>query len=351
MMKSNFLRTSLTSRKYISTKVFVKLLNFVPLKLTTLILTDRVELESIIREQNKLVNLSIAEANSRDMNLICSKLRALKTLKIVNTGGMTSSDFYNFSKMKNLNQLDIGWSQDIAEKINESLISFQNISLVDLKIHCCLPLSDEAIESLGKNAPMIKNLYLHTKSSFNVINAVIQHFKNLETLEFDNRYPDGQQEQFVHDDGLENYKLKKLTIKTTCSFNDFPKLVGCCKKLEEIDGFVVSNEEALRAVLANQVTLKSLKLRIDSWSSKWFPEISQEFISALKTHGKQLTHFQCVFGNYEDGMSLNLLQKEFRDQFSFIITQGCNDSCPLKSNTLMMTNSIEEIKASSLSLT
>lgn len=328
-------------------KRFHQLVDFQLLKLTTLKLSDKVKLETTVKGQNEIVELCLlGGVENGDLKLISIELKALQDLKAV-VDGTLSAEFDYFSKMKNLKKLDIGWYSEYQniENVSESLSFLHQNSLVELKLHCCLPLTEAILVALGTSAPMLMNLHLHTNSPLNILNTVIRYFINLEVLEFENRFYDEDFDHFVYQDLL-NQKLKKMTIKTRNRFKDFPKLVGCCKKLEEIDTSVVSDVQSLRDVLENQPSLKKLRLLIDSCSSNCFHQISREFIDTLETSGESLNHFQCVYESFEKGISLEMLQTSsvFCSQFSFIITKVCSDSIPLRSSILLMTNEIDEVK-------
>lgn len=328
---------------------FHQLINFDRLKLRSLILSSKVKQDTIIQGQNELKELSLAGVNEGDLKLISSELIALEDLKVCPDEWLNAAEFNDFYKMKNLKKLEISWQTSdftVDSIINDSLSVFHHSSLVDLKLYGFTRLSDSTLKSLGIHAPMIRSLHLHTKSPLNVINVVIQHFSNLETFEFDNRFDDGENlDFFSFQEGIVNETLKKITIKTRCSFTSLPILVGCCPKLEEVDTFVISDTTSLRALLKQRNTLKKIRLTMDSSESRKFQQMSFEFIRALKTYGKNLVHFQCVYEEFKDVIEFLKKKSVFGSQFSYIAVKESTDTCPqCASYTLMMTNEADEIK-------
>lgn len=321
-----------------SHKGLFQLLNLAPLNLKTLIINDKVDIGSALKNQKSLRKLSIECIESGDLKLI-SESPALEELK-ASVNGLPSAEFADFKRLKNLKKLDVACSRNV----NEALDFLQHQRLEELKIYCYSSVSEETMTALGRQLPMLRKLHLYTRSPFDIINSILRHFHNLEILEFDNRFYDDEiLEQFTYQEGLVNQKLKNLSFKTKFIFNDFPKLIACCKKLEELETFAISDVESIRDVLISQPHLKKLKLSLDSWNLNWCQPMTRNFLDVLEQHGRQLKHFQCVVERFDNDASIDRMRGVFGNQFSIIAVQPCMNLYPVK-YFLMMTNDIKEIE-------
>jgi hypothetical protein len=169
----------------------------------------------------------------------------------------------------------------------------------------------------------VKELTLHSKSSIDLINTILQSFSNLESLHFvQNRVANGA---FVYQEGMQHQKLKKLQIgEWNGKINHkFAKLFGSCTKMEEFSAMSALNKGSLTEIFTLQPNLKSIEIlclifRWKNSSSCFLLEIEDTPISyvtqtdfaAIKENGKKLEKFKCNSCIFDDEISPEKLQGE-----------------------------------------
>lgn len=174
---------------------------------------------------------------------IISRLKHLEELKLTEITSNTISQVSELSKLKNLQKLTLEFYEDddtilasSSRSLNKSLrlIKSNTLSYLNLKCHS-YTLSDSTLAHLGKNLPHLTRLFI--VSGFfrhNQLNQIIQSFPNLEEVRV-SQHNIWIFETYTFPRGLEHENLKKLTLEMgTTGGNDFPKLVGCLKKLESL---------------------------------------------------------------------------------------------------------------------
>jgi hypothetical protein len=267
---------------------------------------------------------------------IIGELKSLEELHII-TRKPCVEGIPELSKLHKLKTLDIQ-CHDHINPPSPNIISFLNLtrnsSVEELKVYCKLvSLPDFTIIQLSVNFPSVKELTLHSKSTINVINTILQNFPNLESLHF---YPyEIAGEAYIYQEGLRPQNLKKLHIGSWDGNinHEFAKLFGSCTIMEEFSAMSAITKGSLTEMLTLQPNLKSIKIfEYIMFRAKLekFPKshVTRTDIEAIKKNGKNLKTFQVKFCVFEDEISLEKLQEEFNDQFDTVEMKfnSCNSS-------------------------
>lgn len=114
------------------------------------------------------------------------------------------------------------------ETIDTSLSLVASQSLTNLKIRCNQnELTENTIKQLAINCPELKQFHLESVSTPKIVNTIVKHFVNLESLKF---LMTGRQiNSYVFEEGLTNDKLKSLCTDGSSKIKSlgFSKLIGC----------------------------------------------------------------------------------------------------------------------------
>lgn len=287
------------------------------LKLTSMKLMCNRHVAALLTSQSQLQSLDLSKAHIDDNAFlqICN-LNTLRNLRLW-IDHVSWELLENLSKLHNLNELHINYDRLEVEYMRAiSRIKMTNIQKLKVKFPR-LKISSENFAEMSLNMPIIKHLNI-SNQSIGVIGALIENFKNLETLIIgvDSDSPevvDFSISGVVHD------KLKDLCIYS--SYNDH-KSLKCCKSILEIVNTSLRNLEKLK--LQNVVTLNvdqlSDILTNHQHLTHFFIDGEATFdatsVKFLKINGKQLKYFQSR--GAEISVHKKILEREFAKQFATV---------------------------------
>lgn len=270
---------------------FANLINFEEMKLKKLKLWGENELNRILINQRKITDLDLSFVQSGDFELICKELVSLKELRIGHAQNILSAEFLKLGRLKKLQKLALEFNGGDQEELNESIKFAVSESLSELELVFISPgisVTEATISQLGENIPEIKNFFLQSVSSLNLVNSIVTHMKSLEILHLTKSFqsPIGR---YIVEDDLINDKLQELHLSGDLNddIEDLPTLLRCCQNL------------------------KHLCLNIGHPRTRFF--------KLLKHFNKNLQHFECTCSIGEDGTGFHeIIYDEFREQFAKI---------------------------------
>lgn len=298
-------------------------LNFKKFKLNTLKLQHScgIELAKIIKGQQEMKKFdSDYGIQSGDLKMICNELKSLEYLKI-SAFEVEDNEFTYLWRLKKLKKLNfnLNYFTGNDDHLNECLSLAESESIQELDLDCDnKTLTGFTLTHLGINMPSLKHFRLRSKSGISELNSIVQHFQNLESLEFSTR--DDENDRFRLQDLVPNGKLRKICLPSQFQVDEyFAKLVGCCAQLKEITiSCCINAPQTARQILMAGPNLKSLSMVSDTF-------ISLDLVESLADHGTNLDKFVCkqplkqpfwfIFDHeYFDDMNKKIKQK-FQNQF------------------------------------
>jgi hypothetical protein len=286
------------------------------MKLKKLKLMCNRHVAEIIQNQMQLQSLDLSKAHIGDVEFLkVCKLIHLKSLKLwIDRVSWEILD--NLSNLKNLDELSLNYDRLEVEYVrNVTRIRMENIRKLKIKFPR-LKITAESFAEMSQNMVNVKHLHV-SNQSIGVIGALLENFKNLETLVIG---CDSDSSEVV-DFPINNLRHEKL--QELCIYNSYPeqKTLKCSNTILQIIN-VLGNLTRLKLHNVIAVSEQQMNDLFNSHHLTHFcvvhPNEAIEFgpfsVHALINH--KLKYFKSL--GAEICVHKKMLEKEFRKKFSFV---------------------------------
>lgn len=143
-----------------------------------------IDIEEVLKEKGELETLKIRGMDDNVFKLVCNELKSLVNLSVkVNQDSLGVPELHKLRFLKTL-----FLEANDAEDINNFLSFTRNNSLEKLTLKCYPnTLTEATIIQLRLNFPNLKEIFIKSSLSSQIVNAIVQNFPNLRTFEWTKR--------------------------------------------------------------------------------------------------------------------------------------------------------------------